>query len=434
MSSLDKLAALKARTKPATVQKQSNSDLLAKFKKTKNSPAPAATKLSEVRAAEVVPLDLPSVAVPELDNVQSGTRVEKHEITYELLNDEQKQAVDYAIEGQSFCLIGSAGTGKTTTQRVVMEQLERSGAVHMLENFNHRYLPKNCMSIMILSFVNKAVNNIRATLPDRFKPNAITIHKALEYAPEKVLKEVVCEDTGIIEEKEVLQFLPARCAANPIKGLTHIVIEESSTVSIELFEKLLDALPNRGKDICFIFLGDLKQLLPVFGLPILANKLREHEYVELTKVYRQALDSPIKKLAIDVNEGRPIGDVKLREEYEDGTQLKLVNFSGKKPDGSYVKREDPEWLVEKLANHFISKLKDGSFEVFRDIILCSFRVNHNQKNDINCQYLNLLIAEAMGQHRNAEVHEVVSGYERLYLAVGDPIIYNKEECARGGQF
>ena len=73
-------------------------------------------------------LSLPSTAIckqiPELaPPVEPQGRVEKHEITFDLLNEEQQAAVKLATSGLSFVLLGSAGTGKTTTQRIVLEEL-----------------------------------------------------------------------------------------------------------------------------------------------------------------------------------------------------------------------------------------------------------------------------------------------------------------------
>lgn len=43
------------------------------------------------------------------------------------LNERQIQARDFAFAGRSFCLIGAAGTGKTTTQRATASAMHESG-------------------------------------------------------------------------------------------------------------------------------------------------------------------------------------------------------------------------------------------------------------------------------------------------------------------
>jgi len=52
-----------------------------------------------------------------------------------------------------------------------------------------------------------------------------------------------------------------------------------------------------------VFLGDIRQLPPVFGTAILGFKMLELPVVELTEVYRQALKSPILRFALAVDDG-----------------------------------------------------------------------------------------------------------------------------------
>ena len=57
---------------------------------------------------------------------------------------------------------------------------------------------------------------------------------------------------------------------------------------------LAAALPHDPQEI---FIGDLRQLPPVFGPAILGFKMSLLPVIELTEVYRQALLSPIIRLA-----------------------------------------------------------------------------------------------------------------------------------------
>lgn len=93
-----------------------------------------------------------------------------------------------------------------------------------------------------------------------------------------------------------MRFEPQRNKINPLpRELTTIIIEESSMVGTELFQLLLDAIPE-GHQVQLIFLGDINQLSPVFGDAILGYKLIELPAIVLTQVYRQALESPIIRL------------------------------------------------------------------------------------------------------------------------------------------
>jgi len=377
-------------------------------------------------------LSLPSTAIckqiPELaPPVEPQGRVEKHEITFDLLNEEQQAAVKLATSGLSFVLLGSAGTGKTTTQRIVLEELLFSNQLRQVpEDFEHKYLPRGIESIVVMSYMNKAVNNIRAALPPQFKANAITIHKFLEYSPVDTEYTDLDEDGNEIE-KTKRTFEPLRNADNQVLGITHIVVEEASTVDMLLWDKLLDALPDRGAGIVFILLGDIKQLPPVFGMAVLANKLPDPDVpkVELTKIYRTAEDSKIKQFAIAINEGVPFSDQELRDKFSKEGEMEFINLSGKRSDGTVIPRVEANLRVRPLVNMYRKLLEDGEFIPFRDVILCPYRVNNN--DGINCTNINERLADWHGKSREATIHEVIAGGVRKYLAVGDPIYLNKKE-------
>lgn len=355
-------------------------------------------------------------------------KINKYQITYELLNAEQRQAVEFAISGKSFCLIGAAGTGKTTTQRMTVQELASTGCVKQLpDTWEHKYITKGNPAILIVSYINKAVNNIRAALPAIFKPCAITIHKALEYAPVyEDYTDLDADGNEITKTRKV--FRPQRNATNPIVGITHIVVEESSTVDLRLFAELIAALPNH-KEITWIFLGDIKQLPPVMGSSVLADKLQELPVTELTQVYRTANDSPIKKLAIAINDGLPISDQVLREEYHKAGELEIVNLSGVDAAGKGKPRRGAHEDFNPIINNFKNLLQSGTYVPFRDIILCPYR-QHDPDNLfkwINTEHINLHLADFHGKLRNETVHEVIAGFNRKYLAIGDPVVLNKRE-------
>jgi hypothetical protein len=53
--------------------------------------------------------------------------------------------------------------------------------------------------------------------------------------------------------------------------------------------------------------------------------------------------------------------------------------------------------------------------------------------------MNRQIAQFLGERRGAQVYEIIAGYNKYYLAVGDRMFFNKEECfiiniARNGEY
>lgn len=110
--------------------------------------------------------------------------------------------------------------------------------------------------------------------------NAITLHKLL-YIPVKI------PNTDEVEfiPREVLEYYPKL-----------IVVDECSMVSKEIFDLLL------SHKIHVIFLGDH------FQLPAISESanILDHPHAILTEITRQALDSPIIRLSMDVRNMKPL--------------------------------------------------------------------------------------------------------------------------------
>ena len=216
------------------------------------------------------------------------------------LNSKQQEFVQTAASGKSCVLIGAAGTGKTTCQRAVTQALIQSGRAGILDAEGHKHLISGTAGIVICAYTRRAVANIRRNMPQDLQNNCITIHKLLEYQP--VYYDVTDEATG--ESKTTMKFEATRHGGNPLSSSIKVIIfEESSMIGTDLHQEVIDACPH---SVQFIYLGDIQQLPPVFGPAILGFKLLELPVVELTEVYRQALESPIISLAHRILSGNPI--------------------------------------------------------------------------------------------------------------------------------
>lgn len=315
------------------------------------------------------------------------------------LNAAQEMAKDMAFAGKSFCLVGAAGTGKTTAQREIAKSLLESGA---LETHDFRIqgsgMRETCPSIAFVAYTRIASNNLRRAIhkdPDMEKAlphNVTTIHNLLEYRPETYW--------DAAEGKERFRFTPNRTAANPL-DITHLVIEESSMVGLDLWEKLYNALRD---DVQIIFIGDINQLPPVFGDSILNYALVQLPVVELTEVYRQAENSGILENAHNVLAGRPI---------EPRSDVKLI------PCGTTNYTQ--EKLSIALGQMFPKWEEAGEYDPMQDIILCPWN-----KRALGTDNMNKWIAQYLGQKRDSIVHEVIFGMGKTYLAVGDKVMYNKQ--------
>lgn len=339
------------------------------------------------------------------------------------LNAKQQEACDLVLTGASCILIGAAGTGKTTGTNNITRQVIDSGRISKLSG-GTKWLKEGSPGIVVVSYTNKAVNNIRHAVVEEVKQNTLTIHKLLEFMP--VFYEIEDpQNPGQI--KKTMRFEPTRNATNPLPPSLGLVIhEESSMESVELYQLLQDALPHSHQEL---FIGDIQQLPPVFGLAILGFKMLELPVVELTEVYRQALDSPIISLAWEILRGNYESFAGIKERQPNGriTVPALDNWSVSNEYGTVKFQPWQRKLSEDLAlvtavKAFTSWSDNGYYNPAEDIILCPYNVSFGTVE------INKGIAQHLGVKREAIVHEVIAGYNKHYLAVGDRVLYNKEDA------
>ena len=200
-------------------------------------------------------------------------------------NTDQLAAITLSEEGQSFCLIGSAGTGKTTTECEIVYRASCRIAAELdisLQDFH----PAD--HIVVCAFTRRAVRNTfkaLRSLGDKYTQCCQTVHRALQYQPEYY--DYTTEDG---EEKTSMRFVPTITKEAPNTKIKLIIIDEASMLGYQgLYRQLTEGFPNAR----YIYIGDLNQLKPVMDDPTLAYKLNDVPVVELSHVYRQALTSPI---------------------------------------------------------------------------------------------------------------------------------------------
>ncbi len=316
------------------------------------------------------------------------------------LNEQQAYAVELASKGKSFVLTGAAGTGKTTTQAAVVEALEKLEAfgVH-----DFKYLG-TAPSIAIVAFTKVAVRNIQKAVKKnpvtaKYAAHCMTIHTLLEFCPEEVDR---IDGNG--DPYTTKMFMPQRHAADPLK-ITHLIIEEASMVGLDLWKQLHDALlPG----VQIIYLGDINQLPPVFGLSIMSYALCKLPVVELTHVYRQALDNPI-----IANAHRILAGEMIKVDPEDN-RFSVVTGNAKHKIGQ-------DRMALALVQ-MLSGLNDiGDYNEHEDIILIPFN-----KQMLGTKSMNEKIASFLGKKRNAVVYNVKAGFNEWYLAVGDKVLVEKQ--------
>jgi exodeoxyribonuclease V alpha subunit len=323
------------------------------------------------------------------------------------LNSKQSEFVRIAgTEGKSAVLIGAAGTGKTTTQRAVVQELIHCGHAGILSPGGHKHLRESTPGIVICAYTRRAVANIKRNLPADLQANAITVHKLLEYQP--VYDTVIDENSG--EERTKMSFQATRHRGNPLpSSIRTIIVEEASMLGTDLFKELIDACPHNPQ---FIFLGDIQQLPPVFGPAILGFKLLELPVVELTEVYRQALESPIISLAHRILSGKDLP----------GSEFPQWKFKDQLTIHPWKKKIDALNALNTAGQFFIASQKAGVYDPEEDIILIPFN------KSFGTDELNKIIANHLSHSRNEDVYQIIAGFNKFHCAVGDKVLFDKEDA------
>jgi len=329
------------------------------------------------------------------------------QITY---NEKQSQFVSLASTHVSCCLIGPAGTGKTTAMKGTVAALIKSPKTGILQNHDHKHLPQGVPGIVICAYTRRATNNIRKNMDDYMKGNCVTIHKLVEYGP--IYTSYIDSDG---KEKTKMNFEPMRNQMNPLpSGITTIIFEESSMIGLDLYAEVINALPH---DVQIIFLGDIQQLPPVFGPAILGFKLSEIPTVELTEVYRQALESPIIRLAHRILSGKPITESELPAKDNTGEwKVPGLNIV------PWKKKIDADSALEVMAKYFIKAYEAGEYNPEDDMILIPFNKSFGTTE------MNKAIANKIARSKSLVTWEVVAGFVKHYFTIGDKVLYDREDA------
>lgn len=325
-----------------------------------------------------------------------------------VLNEKQLAAKEMAYAGKSFCLIGAAGTGKTTAQRSIAESLllDSRLSISKFKGYNastgvreYRTAP----SIAFVAYTRRAASNLAKAilkspiLKEKLSANIMTIHSLLEYEPETYF--------DADEQKEKFRFSPMRHAGNPL-DITHLVIEEASMLGVsDLWPKLYDALPA---GVQIIFIGDINQLPPVFGPSILNYALVQLPIVELTQGYRN--QGIVLENAWNILDGKAIVE---------SPQYKIIRGSKPVQEGQVRMSEKLAHLFE-MMNELYDEAGNREYDPEDCIILSPFNKQH-----LGTTNMNKWIAQFLGKKRDAVVHEVIAGFSKQYLAEGDKVMFNK---------
>ena len=255
----------------------------------------------------------------------------------------QLSAIDSILSNPFNCLIGAAGSGKTTVVREIVRRLEEDGSIKPIAYQKSNGDSVESYNVAFVSFTGKAVEQLRKSIPPHLQCCCQTIHSLLEYAPE-IVEKTVEDENGDQVLKQSKIFLPRRDELNPLPQQL-IFIDESGMVGVELWNNLFKAL-TPSPSLKIVLIGDINQLPAVIGKSILGYALASPRWktATLTKIHRQALDNPIIANAHKIKSG---------DQPESSPSLTS-------PDGEPMLRKFSLLNIGSLTNEERNKVRDGS--------------------------------------------------------------------------
>lgn len=201
------------------------------------------------------------------------------------------------------CIAGYAGTGKSTLVSHIVDALKISPA-----------------DVCYIAFTGKA----SLVLREKGCENAMTAHRLLYYSKE------LPDGTFQHKPREHLEY--------PYKL---IVVDEVSMIPVDMWELLL------SHKVHVIALGDPFQLPPIDG----ESEILAKPHVFLDEIVRQAQDSEIIRLSMDIREGLPLSRRKGNEvSIISKKQLNDAYYSGADQiiAAKNITRSDINWKCRKI--------------------------------------------------------------------------------------
>jgi len=340
----------------------------------------AARKELVAKDAEVL---IDGSAIEKIDETSKPTDYIEKEKTL-IFDESQELALKGLLDHQYACIIGAAGTGKTTITNRFLAKITDE----FIQKYNRE------PEIILCSFTGRASRNLALHVPMHLRKFCRTIHAHLEYKPVGIV------DINSGETKRL--FVPHRTETNPLTA-DIIIIDEAGNVQVWLWNNLVKATLPKTK---VYQLGDINQLPPVNGKSVLGYAMQQWPTFELTKIHRQALDNPIIAGAHNILQGY-IPDTHPNN-------FVMVNL----PD-------DEHEAYTKVLKIIKTLHKQGSFDPFRDALIVPQNVGilgQEHLNDHFVSYFNPAKGERI---------IISAAFKHIALAVNDKLMLTQNDNERG---
>lgn len=354
-------------------------------------------------------------------------------------DESQLAAIDKILSNQFCCLIGAAGSGKTTVVKEIVRRLREQGVIQPLDYQRCNGQTVSRFNISFCSFTGKAVEQLRKSIPPELQCCCETIHSLLEYAP-VIVEKVVTDSDGKTAIKNSKIFEPRRDEFTKLNQ-NIIVIDESGMVGIDLWNNLYKALDLSNPNLKIILIGDINQLPAVIGKSILGYALNSSRWATacLTHIHRQAMDNPIIANAHAVKDGKmPVaseplfdaeGNPALRKfQLVDIGSLTTTERQKVKdkalPLSYYDNKNKPQSLLRNVVKVIAKLYQNGAYNPEVDQIIVPQNVGM-----LGQEILNQRLAPLFNSAN--ERRAVRASYETKFLAVGDKVMFTKNDYDLG---
>jgi exodeoxyribonuclease V alpha subunit len=295
------------------------------------------------------------------------------------VTDEQWEAVERAFSYKISILTGSAGCGKTTALKEVLDQLDA-----------HR------MDYCLMSPTGKAAKR----MTESTGRSASTIHKRLGF--EGLMPPRIMQPSDVDLDAEDTSELDDSISPKALFTEKLVVIDEASMLDMRLAERVLAHLtPNTH----IMLVGDPNQLPPV-GVGSVLLDLIESNRVPITKlnrIFRQAEDSLLVVNANRVKDGL--------EPYWTKEEAETALGHPVKADWSFVEVENAQQALSATLKTSQRIVKDMGLHPDEVMITAPSR-----KSQVGVNVLNNMI----GKFRNPNGTQIRDG--ELPLKVGDRVM------------
>lgn len=399
-----------------------------------------ANRAVEDAIIDSTPADALVVAAPEEKNISNESEKLSRLVDDDFPFDEsQLAAVHGLIQQQYGCMIGAAGTGKTTVERKLVDMLREGLNEVDMSRYWQRGAPDDdddyemperlIPSVLLCSFTGRSTQMTKKNFPRDWHGNIMTIHRALGFYPDFYMG--YDEETGEMRNKR--RFIPSYDETNKMPW-DIIIIDECGMLGLDLWHQLWAAT----KEGCRIYMiGDIQQLPPTHGKSILGFALASWPTWELTHIHRQqGANNSIVDNAHRILKGqRPISDSPkdLTIAKSDKEFIDALNFMVKNEDWRFLTVEIPEdHRKASLRIRQMLKLLQGKiYEPNRDVVITPINGFEQTAPGYSLGQAPMNQELVISLNSNKDRYFIDAGRERQNFAIGDKVMATVNDYEQG---